>query len=348
MRPFAKLAVGSGADEKLGILAERNGLGGMTFLLSIPEAYPYGILPGSPRAYRAKVIPSAILSESDVEAAIDAQVEVGLVHRYEAGGHTLLYLVNYHRHQDVAWSKVRTCEYQLPDCWKIPDALQVMIDEGSLVRSKKQFGEYGVMGLSDAELEALGQVPPCPDVPPSASPVPPGAYDLPEAPDRQRGGTSTATATATANANGIVVGSTAGNDNDNDSLSGASDEAPTPEPSKEDQLSELREGVDAEDLALIDEFLDNAALENKTKRITPSRRVNETRDLLALREELGAGAWGQGMRAANRACAPNLNYVKKAASSYRAERMFDAPPKHKPKRLNPTGETLVGWEHLEK
>lgn len=189
-RPYAKLAVGSGADEKLGMLAERNGLGGMMFLLSIAEAYPYGILPGSPRAYRAAVLPAALVSEADVQDAIDAQVEVGLVHRYEADGHPLLYLVNYHRYQDVTWTKVRPSAYLLPECWRVPDNLQAMIDDGSLMRARKQFGRYGVMGLSERETEATGQVPLCP-------PGAPHLLQQKRGRARQRGGTSTATATGT-------------------------------------------------------------------------------------------------------------------------------------------------------
>jgi hypothetical protein len=195
-RPFAKLAVGSGADEKLGIIAEQNGLGGMMFLLSIPEAYPYGILPGSPRAYRAKVIPSAMLPETEIQAAIDAQVEAGLIHRYEADGHELLYLVNYHRYQEVAWSKVRPSEHPLPECWRIPDALQAMIEDDALLRSKKQFGEYGVMGLPDTETEAPAPVPPsAPQVPAPATSVPAVASEKREA----QGGHSTSTATSSDN-----------------------------------------------------------------------------------------------------------------------------------------------------
>lgn len=194
-RPFAKLAVGSGADEKLGLLAELSGLGGMMFLLSIAEAYPYGILPGSPRAYRAAVLPSAILCEQDVAQAINAQVEAGLIVRYEGDGRELVYVLNYHRYQDVAWSKVRPSPYPLPSQWRVPDALQTMIDAGTLSRSKKQFGKYGVTGLCDTKSEALDELPT------GAPPVPASATVVPEAPDRH----STATATSTASSTGSTV-----------------------------------------------------------------------------------------------------------------------------------------------
>jgi len=131
----------------------------------------------------------------------------------------------------------------------------------------------------------------------------------------------------------------------NDSLSGASDEAPPPEPSKEDQLRDLRDGIPTEDLSLIDEYLDNAASENTTGRISLGRRVNETRDLLELRSDLGKGPWRYGMAAANRAGAPNANYVKKAAGSWAdesgGERKYNSP-----QQPDVPEETVRGWDNV--
>lgn len=124
-----------------------------------------------------------------------------------------------------------------------------------------------------------------------------------------------------------------------------------PEPSNEEKLAALRDGHDPDVLELIDEFLENAALENKSKRITPTRRIRETRELLELLAEVGEGAWLHGMRAANKACAPSLNYVKKAATSGRGSR-FDEPPRSA-RRLDVQPEpdpdeprVKIGWEHL--
>lgn len=94
------------------------------------------------------------------------------------------------------------------------------------------------------------------------------------------------------------------------------------------QLSQLRSGVPQRDLDLVDEYLDNAAAENKSGKITMGRRINETRELLELRETLGQKPWRYGMQAANRKEAPNLNYVKSASTSYdpAAERRGTHPP----------------------
>lgn len=117
--------------------------------------------------------------------------------------------------------------------------------------------------------------------------------------------------------------------------------------SRAERLADLRRDVPQEDLDLIDEYLDNAAMENKTNQITPGRRLNETRDLLELREEIGEAAWRHGMSTANGALAPNINYVKKVAAKHDGGTRYDQPPAKKPKRYNPTGETITGWDHLD-
>lgn len=86
--------------------------------------------------------------------------------------------------------------------------------------------------------------------------------------------------------------------------------------SVEDQLASLTANLPPADITLIDAFLELAAAENKSGSITASRRVNETRALCELQQEIGTDAWRYGMEAAIRAEAPNINYVKKAARSW--------------------------------
>jgi phage replication O-like protein O len=133
----------------------------------------------------------------------------------------------------------------------------------------------------------------------------------------------------------------------NDSSSDASGEAPPPEPSKEDQLRELRNGVPTEDLSLIDEYLDNAADKNQSGIITIGRRVNETRELLKLRDDLGEGPWRYGMAAANRQRAPALNYVKKAAGSWKLSSSGSGTRTYAaPQQSDAPEETVRGWANV--
>lgn len=68
---------------------------------------------------------------------------------------------------------------------------------------------------------------------------------------------------------------------------------------------------------LIEGFIENCAAENGTGTVTLSREVSTTRELLALRDEVGGDAWAYGMFQANGKRATAINYVKKAAGSFR-------------------------------
>lgn len=68
---------------------------------------------------------------------------------------------------------------------------------------------------------------------------------------------------------------------------------------------------------LLDGFIENCAAANGTGTITLSREVTEIRALLSLREEVGVEAWVYGMFQANAKRATAINYIKKAAGSYR-------------------------------
>ena len=88
----------------------------------------------------------------------------------------------------------------------------------------------------------------------------------------------------------------------------------------DDELNLLRADIPTSEIRLVDEFLELAAAEKKTGKITASRRLNETAALLELRQEIGPQRWRYGIEAANRASAPNLNYVTKAATSWTKEK----------------------------
>jgi hypothetical protein len=273
---YAKLYASAGEDERIGILAETNPLGLALFLLSISKAYPYGVLPGSPRAYRAAVIASAVISEADIEAALEAQEAVGLIERYERDGQAGVYLREYHRYQDVQWFKVRRSEVPLPEDWAVPDALADAIHTGKLAAAHRRLGKFGIEGVPRSNTGTEEHVLPCS----------PG--DTPMIPNRgvtegeQRGNTSTATVTDTVTDTALDVPA-----------------VPSAGPSLKEKLVQLRRGYDQEDLDLIDEYLDFVAAANKGGTITLQRRVNLTQELTQYRDRFGEEPWRYGMRKAN-------------------------------------------------
>jgi len=70
------------------------------------------------------------------------------------------------------------------------------------------------------------------------------------------------------------------------------------------------------DIGLIDGYLENAADENTTKRISLGREVTIIGELAALYRDLGVESWRYGVTQANMHRVPNANYVKKAASKH--------------------------------
>lgn len=94
----------------------------------------------------------------------------------------------------------------------------------------------------------------------------------------------------------------------------------------EQQLAQHLDGLDPEDVALIEEYMDNAARQNKSGKITMQRRVDETLELAQLRARFGAEAWQHGMRAANKAGVPNTTYVQRCAENWTPTRERASPP----------------------
>lgn len=61
-------------------------------------------------------------------------------------------------------------------------------------------------------------------------------------------------------------------------------------------------------------YLANAASENKTGEITPSRALGIRRSLAVLRDEMGVDSFARGLRIANAKGVPNIHYVKRAGT----------------------------------
>lgn len=80
---------------------------------------------------------------------------------------------------------------------------------------------------------------------------------------------------------------------------------------------ELLTGLPQAVCELLEGWIENCAAANGTGTITLSREVSELRALLGLREEVGVDAWAYGIFQANAKRATAINYIKKAAGSYR-------------------------------
>jgi len=153
---WAKLSERIGQDGRLAEVAEANPLAALFFTWGLAAADVYGILPGDPREYRARVAGAMQTPLPEVADAIAAQVEAGLITAYQDGDTALLYIHHYHDYQDVRWSRVGPPEYRLPDSWTIPGALLEWLGDP---RSKQAHKTAAYYGLRDGQLVNSGSGP---------------------------------------------------------------------------------------------------------------------------------------------------------------------------------------------
>jgi len=96
----------------------------LLFLLALPHADVYGILPGHPRLLH-KVCALLDLTDDQLDAAFRVLHEIGLVICYlDSKQRPLVCIVNYGTHQDVRWDRVAPPTHELPPGWTPPNDLK--------------------------------------------------------------------------------------------------------------------------------------------------------------------------------------------------------------------------------
>ena len=350
MLRWAKITEEIGADERLCGLAERNTMAALLFTWSLPKADVYAIIPGSATEYRARVCPGMDITKAEVQKCIDAQVKAGLLYPYSDNGKQLLYIINFHKHQSIKWGRVGQPLNNLPHCWRTPQELRQYMEEEDCDRQPAFYGltdalepksrttpglvgDYSGENALDVDVDPnvdktiKGLLSEAASPPPDAPPQPPLGEPDPEEPKLPK--------------------------------KPKSDRATI-----EQQLEALREPLSDEDIGLIDAYLDNCAAENDSGEITLGRRLNETRDLIALRDGngqtvgLGVQPWRYGMQQANRAGAPNHTYVRKAAGSWQPHQSGGSRTSGTgggyprgtaiPSKPEEFGEGQVDWDEVER
>lgn len=124
MHSWAKLSSKLAESEQYADAANTDPVAGMLFLMALPQADLYGILPGDLRLFAGRVCPLLALTPKRIGKALDVLHEHGLIVRYEADGKQWLWLPGWHRHQDVRWSRIGPPDYPLPPEWTPPEELE--------------------------------------------------------------------------------------------------------------------------------------------------------------------------------------------------------------------------------
>jgi hypothetical protein len=91
----------------------------LLFLLALPQADVFGVLPGHPGLLRGKLCGLLTLTDADVEIAFGVLCECGLVRAYaDSKGRPMYIIPGYEQHQDVRWDRVGRPEHDLPADWE--------------------------------------------------------------------------------------------------------------------------------------------------------------------------------------------------------------------------------------
>lgn len=98
------------------------------FLLSLPQAAPWGVLPGSPPLFAARVCPLLMLSREQAETSLRLIVESGLFTAYQGlDSKPLVYVTGWNKHQTRQWERCGLPEFDLPPQWNPPEGLGVAV-----------------------------------------------------------------------------------------------------------------------------------------------------------------------------------------------------------------------------
>lgn len=122
MARWAKVSGCISASTDYASLFADNPKAAAVFLMCLPHADPYGLLPGDPDVFVGLVCPK--LRIRNPETLLDAMERAGVIERYaDSRGHPLVWVRKYHEHQTVNWERVGPPESELPPDWALPEEL---------------------------------------------------------------------------------------------------------------------------------------------------------------------------------------------------------------------------------
>jgi len=91
----------------------------LLFLLALPQADVFGVLPGHPGLLRGKLCGLLALTDAQVEAAFGVLCDCGMMRAYaDSKGRPMYIIPGYEQHQDVRWDRVGRPEHDLPADWE--------------------------------------------------------------------------------------------------------------------------------------------------------------------------------------------------------------------------------------
>lgn len=127
---WAKISARISESEDYAEVYRRSRAAAVLFLIALPHADVFGVLPGNLAVLRGKICPLLPFSDEDLKVAMDVLCECGLLRYYESSSGRPHYLITkYALHQDVRWDRVGRPEYELPADWVPPKALKTAAEK---------------------------------------------------------------------------------------------------------------------------------------------------------------------------------------------------------------------------
>lgn len=122
MAEWVKLHSKIAESEDIAVLQAQDPNAALLFLMSLPVAAPWGILPRSPAVFRGRVAPMFDLSLSEVEACLQLIIAQGMYREYtDRDGKAHLYVTTWTQNQTRRWDRVGAPPCDLPPNWVPPD-----------------------------------------------------------------------------------------------------------------------------------------------------------------------------------------------------------------------------------
>lgn len=128
MSQWARLYSKVSESEHFAMLHAQDETAALLFLLAIPHAAPWGILPGSPFVFKSRVCAMLDIGLDKVKTCLRLIVDAGLWQEYQdRTGKPLLYVRSWNENQPRQWDRLGPPEFDFPPGWEPPIGLGAAI-----------------------------------------------------------------------------------------------------------------------------------------------------------------------------------------------------------------------------
>lgn len=135
MADWVKLHAKITESEDIAALQAQDPNAALLFLMSLPVAAPWGILPRSPAVFRGRVTPMFDLSLDQVETCLRLVIDKGMYREYtDRDGKAHLYVTTWTQNQTRQWDRVGAPPCDLPPNWEPPEDIAKAIATSTRAR----------------------------------------------------------------------------------------------------------------------------------------------------------------------------------------------------------------------